>query len=419
MIRRTFSDTEQSERAFIGSAVLKPKLIPRHAATIQPQHFSDPKLGKFWSAVVDFHTADRPIDTVTMLETSKRIWGEDGASIIGELFTCVPHASHASHYAKQVVDGFRIRNFKAIAQGLQTRTDDLLESPETIDDWLRTQLDDQVGTSSIRSVSAHDAGVHLLNTMDTDRAQATIETGITEVDRKVCGFAPGELIVLAGRPGNCKTAFALQVATNAAKAGQQTLFVSLEMTSDELMTRVLCGDCEIDSRTLRSHALNQDDKQQLFAANEQWADVPFFVQDSSKLDIRQINAMARIQAESTGLTFMVIDYIGLIASGQSKLDRREQVAEWSRSLKVMAKELGIPILVLVQLNRETDRQPEPKLSNLAESGSIEQDADVVMFIHRTNPNENAFQLLVAKHRHADLSRHDMFLNVRSMKMQIE
>ena len=419
MIQRQAIDIESAEKSLIGSAINKPRLIPKLGSMVRPQHFAGPQLGQFWAVVSDFSLAEKPMDVVTLLEPAKRIWGDNAASILGELITFVPHADHADYYAKLVVDGFRIRNYGRIAAGLHDRTEDLSESPGSIEAWLQDQLDDQLGTSSAKSVTAHSAGIELLNNMESDRGRATVQTGIHQIDREVCGFAPGELVVLAGRPGNCKTAFALQIAEHAAHSNQRTLFVSLEMTSAELMTRILCGQCGIDGRRLRNCSLTQDDKRRLFEANEAMADVPLFVQDTHKVDIQQLNALGRIQADSTGLDLIVVDYIGLIDPGASKADRREQVAVWSRSLKLMAKELGVPVLVLVQLNRATDSQPVPRLSNLAESGAIEQDADIVMFLHRQNPSENAFQLLIAKHRHADLGHHSLYLNVETMKLQID
>lgn len=416
---RSFADIDQAEKSLIGSAIIQPNRIDQLAAIVQPKHFKDPELGRFWASVIDFRQAEKPMDVVTMLPVAKRIWGDDGSTILGELFTFVPYADHASYYASLVIEAYRIRNYKRIATGILNRVSDVNENPDSIEQWLNEKLDDSIDTSSRRSRSAYEFGVELLNEMNEERQAAIIETGIFQVDRDVCGFAPGELIILAARPANCKTAFAIQIADYAAQKSQPVLYLSLEMTGPELLNRLLCGRCGIDSRKVRSNDLSQDEKRQLHEANNEQKELPFYIDDPSRINLQQIQALAKIQKAATGLSLLVVDYIGLIDAGNSKSERREQVAEWSRSLKRLAKELQIPVLVLVQLNRATDQQNEPRLSNLAESASLEQDADVVMFLHREKQNENRLELLVAKHRHADLSRHELFLNVNTMQLEID
>ena len=146
MIQRQAIDIESAEKSLIGSAINKPRLIPKLGSMVRPQHFAGPQLGQFWAVVSDFSLAEKPMDVVTLLEPAKRIWGDNAAGILGELITFVPHADHADYYAKLVVDGFRIRNYERIAIGLKSRTEDLSESPSSIEAWLQDQLDDQLGT---------------------------------------------------------------------------------------------------------------------------------------------------------------------------------------------------------------------------------------------------------------------------------
>lgn len=224
-------------------------------------------------------------------------------------------------------------------------------------------------------------------------------SGFEALDSSAGGWMSGELVILAARPGVGKTTFAMQVAAHNAARERRVLFVSLEMRDRELVARMLSGDPGVDSRRLRAGRLGTADIDKLRAAADDIRDLPVRVWAPPSATLARIRGVAKREVAFGGLSLLVVDYIGLIrpAAGDTKRPRFEQVGEVSAGLKSLAKELDVPVLALCQLNREADGT-EPRLSNLRDSGSIEQDADVVLFLHRET---TATKLIVAKHRHGE------------------
>jgi replicative DNA helicase len=247
--------------------------------------------------------------------------------------------------------------------------------------------------------------------MKKEHAAGGIETGFTDFDAMTGGLHGSELIILAARPSMGKTALALNVAEHVSMIVQQpTLFVSLEMSSVELADRMLCSIAEVNGQRLRNGTISNDDRRRLVEKAADLSQAPLFVDDSPSRTITEIAAAARRLKRKSGLSLIVIDYLQLIEPDNAKDQRQEQVAKIARRLKGMARELKVPVLCLAQLNRQAEatKDNRPRLSHLRESGAIEQDADVVMFIHReeyyaTNDDERSqlagqADLIVAKQR---------------------
>jgi replicative DNA helicase len=206
---------------------------------------------------------------------------------------------------------------------------------------------------------------------------------------------PGELVILAARPGVGKTTLGMQIALHNARKSRPTLFASLEMTADELASRLASGLTGINIRKLRGASISAPQIEQITAVGDDLLQSPLRIWSPPSTTLQRLRAVAKCEAGGYGLSLLVVDYLGLIKATDGRKPRYEQVGEISAGLKALAKELSIPVLALCQLNREADGEL-PRLSHLRDSGSIEQDADVVMFIHRT---PDACKLIVAKHRH--------------------
>jgi len=230
-----------------------------------------------------------------------------------------------------------------------------------------------------------------------DRSSVGAVSGIRRLDETTGGWLQGELVILAARPGVGKTALAMQTALHNARKGRRVLVCSLEMRDRELIQRILCGEAGVDSRRLRAGTWTDGDFDQLRQAEQALAETPISVYDASSATIERIAAMARVENSRGKLGLLVVDYLQLLDPTNKRDQRVEQIAHQSRRLKSLAKELEVPVLCLSQLNRESEKQKrEPQLSDLRDSGSIEQDADMVIAIHKTGDEDG--QLHVLKHR---------------------
>lgn len=233
-----------------------------------------------------------------------------------------------------------------------------------------------------------------------------LSTGIPEADELLGGLQPGNLIVLAARPGHGKTALAVSVALLAARRGDAALVVSLEMTVDDLALRLLSIASDIDHKRICQDRLDEVERDRLADAQNELTQIPLWIQDRVPLRLTDITANVRVAVRRHGLQLVIVDYLQLIEPADRKVIREQQVAEMSRSLKTLAKSAGIPVLCLAQLNRAVELRDDkrPRLSDLRESGAIEQDADSVLFLHRQavsdpNADESDATLIIAKNRH--------------------
>jgi replicative DNA helicase len=234
-----------------------------------------------------------------------------------------------------------------------------------------------------------------------------VPTGIYDLDQMTHGLHGGQLVILAARPGVGKSTFALDIARNASiKHGQPSLFFSLEMGRAEIAMRLLSAESDIYLQSMRKGTVSRDDWKKLANVRGTISDAPLFIDDSANLTLVEIRAKARRLTQALGLKLIVIDYLQLLSSGKKVENRQQEVSEFSRSLKLLAKELDIPVIAIAQLNRgseqKTDKKPE--LFHLRESGSLEQDADVVLLLHREDmgqkdhPRAGEADIIIAKQR---------------------
>ena len=340
-----------------------------------------------------------PIDVLTvhsLLENQGDLETIGGISYIAELATSTPTAAHAVFYAKIVAEKSLLR--KLISQ-LTDSVERAYSQEESADDIIAEAEKGIVAVTEGRTRSGFrkiseiiDTNYDEIERLSKMKAAVTgISTGFPSLDAKTTGLHEGELIILAARPAMGKTAFALNIASNIGKLGETVAIFSLEMGAESLVNRMVSSEGLIDAHSLRTGKLTDDDWSNLIIAQGALADRSIYVDDSPGIKITEIRARSRKLAQEQGnLGLILIDYLQLI-SGTGKENRQQEVSEISRQLKVLAKELKVPVIALSQLSRGVEQREDkrPKLSDLRESGSIEQDADIVAFLHREAYYQNA------------------------------
>ena len=382
-----------AERAVIGSILLLPDTCDDVALVIKPEDFYDPANEKIYRQILAMHESGKRVDVTLLVEKLKTAGDYEavgGAAYLAECGASVATAAHGVYYAEILRDKATLRNL------IEASTDILRDAYEqsTAPRELLAQAESRVfgileqkGGVNVASISdvLHEAMDRIDARMQDDQVLGGVETGLTELDNLLGGMHNSELLILAARPSMGKTALALNMAEHASlSTGVGTLFVSLEMSSLELADRMLCSAARVDGQRLRNGTLSQEERHKLVEKAGQLSQAPLFVDDSPSRTMTEIAATARRLKRKDSLGLILIDYLQLIEPDDSSAPRQEQVARIARRLKGMARELEVPVVCLAQLNRqaEASKDNRPRLSHLRESGAIEQDADVVMFVHR-------------------------------------
>jgi len=397
-------DTTNDEQSVLSMAMNRPDYLDVAATRISAADFLDSQLGELFSLMVDRHDAGQPITPQSLLPDCRSIFGKTAAATLAELIGFCPDTGHVRFYVDRVAEASRRRRLAVLLSDCMADIDDVSNGVSEIEGRIEGGLSQIRQRSTIGSTDAYQAGCELVEELiDADQGRP-VNTGIYNVDTKAGGLMPGETMVIAARPGGGKSTLGMQMAIHTAKQNRPALFVSLEMRRQELIGRTLCGIAEVDASRIRQGTADDRIKKQLLVANGQLDGVPLFIADPPTATLAKIRALARLQMAKTGLGLLVVDYLRLIQPRDTRIDRRLQVAESTAGLKRLAKELQIPIVMLCQLNRAADRE-EPKLSNLAESAAVEQDADVVVFIQ--HDGQDNWRLIYAKHRHGKTGGYDV------------
>lgn len=399
----TLADTLQREPPFnleaetgvLGSMMLMPDVCDDIVNVLRPEDFYDESNQRLFHHLMEMHGAGKKIDMVLLRDRLIKHGDFElvgGAAGLAKIFTSVPHAAHATYYANIV-------RSKSTARHLISTCGELLNEaylPEREPEELLNEAEQRVFAIRESRQSSNLNRVDEVLSLAMDRLDArvagktqegTVETGFTQLDHLMGGLHASELIILAARPSMGKTAFAMNIAEHVSfKAHHPVLFISLEMSSIELIERLLCSVARVNGHQLRAGTLNVVDRKRLIEFASELSSSPLFIDDSPTRNVSEIaGAARRIKRMNQGkLGLLVIDYLQLIQPDNASDPRQEQVAKIARRLKGLARELKTPILCLSQLNRQAEesRDHRPKLSHLRESGAIEQDADVVMFVHR-------------------------------------
>jgi replicative DNA helicase len=383
----------EAEMGVLGSMMLMPETCDEIVQILRQEDFYDDSHEKIFAHMMDMHNSGK----VDMLLLRERLISSGDYELVGgpaglaNIFTSVPHAAHASYYANIV-------RSKATARNLIETCGEILSDayrPEQDPDELLNLAEQQVFAIRESRQSNNLAKIDEILGKAIDRMESraagetqegTVDTGFTDLDNMTGGLHGSELVILAARPSMGKTAFAMNIAEHVAmKCRQPTLFISLEMAAIELIERLLCSVAKVNGHQLRAGTLAADARKRLVKGAGDLHTVPLFIDDSPTRNVSEIaGAARRIKRREGSLGLVVIDYLQLIQPDSPNDPRQEQVAKMARRLKGLARELKVPILCLSQLNRQAEdsRDHRPKLSHLRESGAIEQDADVVMFVHR-------------------------------------
>jgi replicative DNA helicase len=420
----------EMERAVLGSMMLLPDVCDEVALTLRGEDFYDEAHRRVYAHMQSMHEEGRRTDDLPLLYERLKAAGDaefvGGLPYLGELAASVATAAHAVYYAQIVRDKSTLRSLiHSSTEILRDAYDESVEPREMLaraEQKIFSILDGR-GAGELDNIAdiLQDAMARIDARMKKEQAVGGVETGFSDFDNLTGGLHESELIILAARPSMGKTALALNIAEHVAmRAGTATLFVSLEMSAVELADRMLCSIAEVNGQRLRNGTISNDDRRRLVEKAADLSQAPLFVDDSPSRTITEIAAAARRLKRKQKLGLVVIDYLQLIEPDNQRDPRQEQVAKIARRLKGMARELKVPVLCLAQLNRqaEVSKETRPRLSHLRESGAIEQDADVVMFVHReeyyqTNDEDRArvagqAEIIIAKQRNGPIGDIKLF-----------
>ena len=401
-----------AEQSILSAVLIDNQVLPEVLEVLSPQDFYREIHGKIFKAMVDLFERNEPADLITLtnlLKQQGQLEAVGGASYLADLVDVVPMAVNARQYAKIVQEKAILRRLIEQSAAITTRCFEDKGDTEGILDFAERSIF-EISENKVKP------SFYALKDILTDTYRAVeeayenkalvtgIPSGFQDLDQKTSGFQRGDLIIIAGRPGMGKTALALNIARNAAQeTGEPTAIFSLEMSKEQLSLRMLSSEAGVDSTRMRGGFLNQEDLEKINRAAGVLYDTNLFIDDTPSISALEIRAKARRMKMEKGLGLIAIDYLQLMR-GRASAERRElEISEISRSLKALAKELAIPVIALSQLNRKVEDRTNkrPVLSDLRESGAIEQDADVIMFVYREEVYNK--QVDQAKMRLAELS----------------
>jgi len=405
----------EAERGVLGSILLESHFIDEVADVLSADHFYLDSHQRIYKAILRLHDSGvHGFDAVTVgdsLKQQNELQDVGGYDYLNELLESVPHAAHAKYYASIIRDRavqrrliFACTDILKNAYDESSETDDLLNQAEQqIFSILEQQESGQKFELSAILIETFD---RIAKRRELGGSISGLTTGFRDLDRQTNGMQPSELIILAARPSMGKTAFVLNLAEAVADRSQAgVVLFSLEQSKHELAERFLCIRGKLDMHKLRKGELSEDEYDKLMRTASELDTMPVFIDDTPGRNMAQINAICRRLKRKDDLRLVIIDYLQLIEPEDKRAPREQQIAQITRRLKFLAKELSVPVVALAQLNRgvELREDKRPKLADLRESGAIEQDADIVMFLHRPemyNPEDQPgeAEVIVAKHR---------------------
>jgi replicative DNA helicase len=405
----------EAEQSTLGGMLLSQEAVAEVFEVVSGSDFYAPKHELIYNAVLSLFGKGEPTDVIAVtdeLNKSGSLVKAGGADYLHSLTSYVPTAANASYYAKIVSDKAILR--RLIDAGTRIAQSGY-ESQGEVEDLVNQAQAEVYRVSSLSSredyVGLNDsieAAIREIETAQKRGGEMTgVPTGFTDLDAYTHGLHPGQLVIVAARPAVGKSTFALDVARNAAiKHNQATIFFSLEMGRAEIAMRMLSAESSIYLQYMRKGTVSEGDWTKLAAVRGRINDAPLYIDDSPNMSLVEIRAKCRRLSQQVDLKMVVIDYIQLMSSGKKVESRQQEVSEFSRALKLLAKELGLPVVALSQLNRQAEQAKDkrPEISHLRESGSLEQDADVVILLHREgiyekdHPRAGEADLILAKQR---------------------
>ncbi len=420
-INRKLPYNLEAEQSVVGSMIIDPEAIAAASSILSPEDFYHKPYRLLYSAILDLDTAGRPIDTVTLQERLREMDAPEdlaSAQTLSELVSAVPTSVNVRHYANIVADKAQIRRMIRTMEELTTVCYADRESAETIGAAMEKEIFTLLSANRGREIMPISQIV--MNALDkisiASNSHSTVTglaSGFEDLDFKTSGFQPSDLILIAARPSMGKTAFVLNIGAHMAfHEHKHVAIFSLEMSREQLVNRLFAQEANVDATKLRTGRLKDSEWENLVHGADVIGRSNLMIDDTPGISVAQLRSKCRRMKLEKGLDCVMVDYLQLMTAGEgrSQDSRQQEISEISRSLKAVARELDVPVIALSQLSRACEQRPDhrPVLSDLRESGAIEQDADVVMFLYRDdyyNPDSEKrgiAEVLIRKQRNGPI-----------------
>jgi len=413
-----------AEESVLGATMISADAVNTVMDQLEPADFYKPAHQLIFEAIVELFDGNQPVDAITVSDSLARREQLDrmgGIAYLTGLIDKVPTASNVEYYATIVEENALRRRLLEASSGIGSlafEDADIAEVMDQAEQAIFKVAEKRMGEGLVPVRPLLQSTLEQIEELGSRGSDITgVPTGFKDLDRKLAGLHPANLVVIAARPSMGKSTLATNIALNVAQAGNTVAIFTLEMSRDEVVQRLLCSLGRIDSQKLRTGQLAEQQWQRVARAAGELFDAPIYVDDSASLTVTEIRAKCRRLKRQQGLELVVVDYIQLMTGGNRRTENRQQeIAEISRNLKNLARELHVPIIAVSQLNRALEQRQDkrPLLGDLRESGAIEQDSDVVMFIYRDEyyhpenlENKGVAEVNVAKHRAGATGRVDM------------
>jgi replicative DNA helicase len=424
--------SKEAEQSVLGSMIIDKEAIFSAVELLGESDFYSTAHKKIFGAIVGLSEKGEPVDLVTLSEELQRrqcLEEVGGRSYLVTLANAVPTAANVQYHSQIVREKSILRALIQAATGIVSRS---FDSPSNVDEFLdeAEQLVFEIGRrgkhqgfASLKDVLVQ-AFDRIEKLYDEKKGITGISTGFTDLDRMCFGLQNSDLVVIAARPSMGKTTLALNMAQQVAvREKRPTAFFSLEMSREQLAQRLLCAESQIDAQNMRSGHLSQDEWHKLTRAVGPLSESPLYIDDSASLSVMEVRAKARRLKAEKGLDAIFVDYLQLMRGFSRFESRQQELSEISRALKALAKELNVPVVALSQLSRAVEKRPDrrPILSDLMESGGIEANADLVMFIYRESyynkdsDKGNIAEIIIAKQRNGPTGQIDLYFLDRYTK----
>ena len=405
----------EAEQSVLGGILIDNEALPRVLEIIEPNDFYRDNHKKIFLAFLELFENNTPLDIITVTELLQKkgeLTNIGGATYLASLVDSVPTTANITHYAKIIKEKSILRSLIAKATDIVNMgfeaSEDVAEILDKAEEAIFSITQQRIQTSYYSIKEIIKQTFETIEELSSKKDSVTgIPTGFIDFDRLTAGLQPSDLIIIAGRPVMGKTSFTLNIAQHAAtRAGVPVGFFSLEMSKEQLALRMLCAEARINSQKIRSGFLSERDWLRLTDAAATLSEAPIFIDDTPALSVLEIRAKARRLKSEHNIGLIIVDYLQLM-KGKGRVDTRErEISEISRSLKALAKELNIPVVAVSQLNRRVEERENkrPRLADLRESGAIEQDADLIVFIYRDEvynedtPDKGIAEIIIGKQR---------------------
>ncbi len=404
----------EAEQSILGAILIDNDALPKALEILDPEDFYKQSHRKIFNVMIELFEKSEPIDMITLTDDLKRrdeMEAVGGISYLSSLVNMIPTAANVKYHSRIVREKALLRGLLRSATEIAGRVyEDNLDAEELVDYAERSIFDisdKRIKASFVTLKEVIKDSFEMIERLyDKKETVSGVPSGFRDLDDLTTGFQKGDLIVIGGRPSMGKTAFSLNVAQHVGLELKEPVAIfSLEMAKEQLAFRMLCSEAMVDSSSIRKGFIKKEDWHKLTSAASNLTGAPIFIDDSSGINALELRAKARRLKMEHGLSLVIVDYLQLMR-GRGSFERREQeISDISRSLKALAKELSVPVIAVSQLNRSVEqrRPPTPILADLRESGAIEQDADVILFLYRDEiynkeAKKGQAEVIVAKQR---------------------